>query len=190
MKRALQHSSCIGIAVALAVCAIAIGANSTMPAGASDAEDADTQSERLAMAGLPGVRVVVADLNQDFKSIGLTRELIQSKVELQLRRLGVRVLSKDEWLRSERGPYLHISITGGQMREQQVFYFSADASLSQVVRTVGTDVVIGGITWEDGGAGYAGQNVCKKAVLEYIDDKVGMFANEFLAANPPAATQK
>jgi hypothetical protein len=60
------------------------------------AQGGDTEGERATLRGLDGVQVVVEDLQPDVERNGLTRQQLQTDVELRLRKAGIRVLTEQE----------------------------------------------------------------------------------------------
>ncbi|WP_155850555.1 hypothetical protein [Chthonomonas calidirosea] len=48
------------------------------------------------LRGLPGVYVLVGELNDDVKGTGLTKESIQTALEQELRRVGIHVYDWDD----------------------------------------------------------------------------------------------
>ncbi len=69
-----------------------------------------TGLERESLAGLDGLHVLVEDLHQAAQEGGLTRDALQTYVEMRLRQARIRVLSENEWLASERQPILYLTV--------------------------------------------------------------------------------
>lgn len=55
--------------------------------------------------------VLVESLTDGAKGLGLTEEAIQTDVELKLRLAGIRIMTKEEFLKSS-SPYLYINVGG------------------------------------------------------------------------------
>jgi hypothetical protein len=56
----------------------------------------DTEDTRATLRGVEGVLVVVEDLGDDVEQAGLTRQQLQTDVELRVRQAGIRVLTRAE----------------------------------------------------------------------------------------------
>jgi hypothetical protein len=67
--------------------------------------------ERESLAELDGLHVLVEDLSESAQSGGLTVDALQTYLEMRLREARIPVLSKEEWLASQRQPVLYLSVT-------------------------------------------------------------------------------
>lgn len=56
----------------------------------------DSEDPRQSLKGLQGIGVVISPIDPDFERDGLSKDQIQTDVELQLRKVGIKVLTKDE----------------------------------------------------------------------------------------------
>ncbi len=77
----------------------------TMAAGARAQSG---EKERMSLAGLRGVYVVVSDIKEEVQRAGLRKEDVLTDVELRLRRAGVPVLSRAEWANDPAAPMLYV----------------------------------------------------------------------------------
>src|ERR671924_598657 len=64
--------------------------------------------QNSSLRGLPGVRVLLTDLNPDAERDGLIKSEVQMDVELRLRNAGIRVLTEEEWHKVPRAPMLYV----------------------------------------------------------------------------------
>jgi len=136
------------------------------------------------LKGLKGVNVTAEDINPKMKTIGLTKEILQTDVELQLRRSGIRVLSEKEWFETENAPQLYINITGGIWEDALVYYnvaveYKENVSLVRKQKTQCFATI-----WEEGGTSSVGVNDALKSIREGVQQVVDTFCNDYLAANP------
>lgn len=121
------------------------------------------------------VYVMVEVLSDDAKAIGLTEELITSKVELQLRRNGVPVGSEQEALAS--GTFLDVNcgVTGKAFAlnvdfNREVSYL-VDGKLRSVIAS----------TYHKGARGTHGGD--SRNVMQLLTDIIDVFSNDYLRSN-------
>jgi len=116
------------------------------------------------------IRVVIEDLPEDAKRIGLSEERIRNKVEVKFRSLGFKI---------EEGTkhffYIRISVVGNTVAAEAAFvrnvYLYQDSSLLRLLATVWSQ----GITGGHGGDG--------SYILEGVERLEEKFLNEYLKAN-------
>src|SRR5438128_12486274 len=70
----------------------------------------DSELSRATLRGLPGVEVIVANLKPEVERAGLTKEQLQTDVELQLRKAGIRVFTSEESRRVQGQPWLYVEV--------------------------------------------------------------------------------
>jgi alkanesulfonate monooxygenase SsuD/methylene tetrahydromethanopterin reductase-like flavin-dependent oxidoreductase (luciferase family) len=118
---------------------------------ASPALALDTPNERVTLAGLTGVHVVVNEMSAEAAREGLTRSSLQAEVESRLRRGGLRVLTAAEALTSVGRPTLELRVTlipAGEV--PQLYVYSVDLALRQQIRlTRDRSVDSFAITWSE-----------------------------------------
>ena len=132
---------------------------------------------------LVGVRLIIEELDQDTKTI-LSEQQIQTDIELRLRRNGIRLLSKSEWLDAPGSPYLHLELRVLRSERTGVYNYSYSLELRQsVLLDRDPQFLMFAATWQTINGGYAGSSVAASAIRESIGDAVDDFCNDFLAAN-------
>lgn len=111
----------------------------------------DTPNERVTLAGLTGVHVVVNELSAEAAREGLTRSSLQAELESRLRQAGLRVLSANEALTSVGRPTLELRVNLIRSGEApQIYIYSVDLALRQHIRlTRDRTVESYAITWSD-----------------------------------------
>jgi hypothetical protein len=97
----------------------------------------DSDVTRLTLTGIQGVHVIVEEMQPNIQKYavkpGLTKEQLQKDVEVRLREMGIKVLSKDEWMKTPGKPVLYISVN---THESERYWYAYDikVELQQVVK--------------------------------------------------------
>ena len=120
------------------------------------------------------LEVLIEDVSEAAKQIGLTPQLIEVRVNQSLRKAGITPVSPETGLRGGR---LYVSVTviaNGSFDiliafSRQVFYRSGDKWLTK-----------SGYTWDRGMVGHASD---RDFILNRVSEMVEVFCNEFLKAN-------
>jgi hypothetical protein len=136
---------------------------------------------RESLKGLNGINVLIEQLRPEVETLGLTREQLQSDVELRFRMAGIRVASNDE------EGLLTVSLTGaGTPRGgRKSWYFSLLVSYSQLVSLVrAPDIRVVGTTWSRGFVGRVWEQELIRTLRDTVSDLVDEFINDYLAVNP------
>ena len=140
--------------------------------------------EREALEGLSGVFVSVSELDQAVEANGLKQTDIQTDVELQLRRNGIKVLSGEEWLNAEGTPILTVRIgTAGGGTGSYAYYI--ELGLQQDVllkRRMDAQPRLANV-WQGWGKLGIIHAARVRELRSIIADEVNGFANDYLAAN-------
>jgi len=79
--------------------------------------------------------------------LGLSKERIENKVELEMKKAGIDILAGDEWLKSPDLPMLVVDIEGHDVYEGILFAASIDIYLKQGATLVRTDQKCWASTW-------------------------------------------
>ncbi len=97
----------------------------------------DSASTRETLKGLHGVYVIVEEIQPNIQKYavkpGLTKEQLQNDVELRLKDMGIKILSRDEWIKTPGKPILYISVN---THEAEKYWYAYDIKieLQQVVK--------------------------------------------------------
>lgn len=144
---------------------------------------ADDLSSRESLKGLPGVFIVVDDLDSSVEKAGLTKADIQSQVEQELRLAGVPILTREQWVTTAGGPYLHVN----------AFLFSSDAgvwpffvevsSMQRVALERSSVNIFFAPTWSVATVGSVGTNKLGQ-IKDIVKDYVDQFAKAYRDMNP------
>ena len=110
----------------------------------------DSELTRQTMKGFPGVYVVVEEMQSNIekhtKKFGLTKLQLQADTERRLVENGVRVLSKDEWLKTPGKPVLYVGVNTHETERywyaydikveiQQIVYMEANPKIQALATT-------------------------------------------------------
>src|SRR2546425_2749891 len=102
--QAHRMSSIGRVLMALAVLWGIIGL-SDVRSWAQESEDA-----HATLRGVEGVYVIVENFKPEVERAGLTREQLQTDVELRLRKAGIRVFTYEETLKTPGNPMLYVNV--------------------------------------------------------------------------------
>ncbi len=136
---------------------------------------------RARLAGLPGVAVAVEELDEETKRAGLSEASLRTMVESQLRKSGIRVLYRDEWLATPGRPAVYVIASALPVGDAHAY--SVEFALYEVVRPV-RDVGIAApaVTWNTGRHGLTPW--LPEEVRGTVEAMVEDFASAVLAENP------
>lgn len=111
----------------------------------------DTPNERVTLAGLTGVHVVVNEMSAEAAQEGLTRSSLQAELENRLRQGGLRVLTATEALKSVGRPTLEVGVSLMRSGEApQLYVYSVNLVLRQQIRlTRDRTIESYAVTWSD-----------------------------------------
>jgi hypothetical protein len=141
---------------------------------------AAVESAKQSLKGIPGIFVVIEDMDKHAPS-DLTKDALQTDVELRLRKAGIDVDVKSyDW------PFLYVQINCLHANSGQ-FACSIDVKVRQAVRLYRDPKIIslGATTWETSGVQIASS---ARAIREYVGDFVDQFLNDYFAVNTEKAT--
>jgi hypothetical protein len=174
------------VSVILALCG-------AIPVGIMVASDKDFDKElerqlRLkSLVGLKGVYILIVGLGPENEYFGLTEQQLQTDVELQLRRNGIKVLSRHEWTETPGLPYLYVNLNAVRhpATERWVSY-NISVELQQAVSLVRDPSIkiFAAPTWSKGSIGIAYFDIFIETIRDYVRDYVNEFCNDYLVANP------
>ena len=148
---------------------------------------AGTVQANKSLAGMIGVFVIIEDLGDGGKSLGLTKASIKTDVELRLRQSSIEVLNTEEGLDRPGSPYLYVNVLAVKQGNRESFVYSIYAILRQSVileRSPDTQGLVA-TTWKStGGIGIVPSDSLNSELRQGVQDQVDDFINAYLAANP------
>jgi hypothetical protein len=146
----------------------------------------DTPNERVTLAGLTGVHVVVHEVSAEAEREGLSRSSLQVEVEQRLRRAGLRVFTPDQAMASVGRPTLELRVNIVRPPDApQLYIYSVDLSLRQQIRLVRDRTIESyAVTWsENREVGSVGATRLS-AVRDAVRARVDQFVTAWQTANP------
>ena len=149
---------------------------------------ADDQYARDTLRGLRGVYVAVEGLSAEIEEHGLTIAMLKADTELKLRVAGIKVLSKEEWVKTEGGPVCYVEVTIVKdvilthALDLNLYAFEVSVALNQdVVPVRDTAVTVLSPTWS---TSYLGITNSLPRIRSKVKEMVERFINAYLAVNP------
>jgi hypothetical protein len=141
----------------------------------------DDGETRLTLRGFRGVHVVVEQLSSTIEKEGLSTNQLQKDTELKLQTAGIKVLSKEEFLKTAGKPYLYVNVNISVLRTQITRYiFYIRVEFSQDVALVRSPMVVPAATWSVGGWGI---DFSLENIRDVVKDQVDKFVNAYSAVN-------
>lgn len=130
------------------------------------------------LKGISAVYVVIPDLPESAKLLGLTKDEIRTDVELKLRLAGVRVVPEEEGVKLPGGPFLAVLFS----LPSSATAAAIDISLCQDTRLVrNSEFAPSSITWH---TAQAVGNPTGQGIRNTVKDLVDAFLNAWLSVNP------
>ncbi len=144
----------------------------------------DIEYKRDALKGLEGVYVLIEPIRSEAQEDGLTDDLLQTDVELQLRKAGIRVLTKEECFETPGAPYLYINVNTVKFKNLELYSFNIKIELTQYIHLErDPTITIPADTWSVGMVGSVVASQIKSFVRENLSNLVDKFLNDYLAVN-------
>jgi hypothetical protein len=145
----------------------------------------DSPWNRATLRGLPGMAVIVEALTPEVERTGLTRNQLQTDVELRLRQAGIRVLTSEERFAVVGKPYLSVRVTILLYGERLVIYH-IKVELVQYASLETGEVAFAAATWDTARLGtldISNLSYGRDRVIDEVDE----FINAYLSVNPRPA---
>jgi hypothetical protein len=99
----------------------------------SGAKGIDRETISATLRGLEGVEVIVEEMDSDVERAGLTRNQIQTDVDLRLRKAGIRVLTRQERQSMPGHPWLYVRVSTRKSTHVELYGVSIGVELNQSV---------------------------------------------------------
>jgi hypothetical protein len=142
----------------------------------------DDETTRPTLRGLQGVFVHVEPLDPQVEQDGLTKNQIHADTESKLKSAGIKVLTREEFLKLSGHPYLYIGVNISMLKTQITRYlFYIRIELNQEVVLVRTpETKLSTVTWSAGGWGI---DFSLDNIRQTVKTQVDKFINVYLAEN-------
>lgn len=135
-------------------------------------------SDRSLLEGI-NISVWVGDLKPEIEKLGLTKQALQTDVELQFRKYGIRVFKVEHVY----GSHLSINVIAVPQESGFVVYSFLVQFIDLVIPVRNPRIALSAPVWQTGVAGTVGiENI--RQIREEVKDYVNKFINDYLAANP------
>ena len=135
------------------------------------------------MRDLKGIYVSIERLASEIRNDGLTENVIRKDAELMLRKAGIKVFSKNEWLDVEGSPCLYVNANVLKLLATREYIYSVNISLKQTVYPIRKPIEISGAaTWSIGGT--IGITPDLKKIRASVKEQVEEFIKAYLSVNP------
>lgn len=142
------------------------------------------KSNLATLRGLKGVGVIIEDLPAEVEKAGLLKSQLQVEVEFKLRSAGIKVLTREECLKTPGEPYLYINININTSKtESSIFPYTIDAMLIQKVMLLrDPDKITYAVTWSIGGVGSVDKSILPSLRMN-VEEVVDKFIYAYLSEN-------
>jgi hypothetical protein len=130
------------------------------------------------LKGISALNVRIADLSEDAKVLGLTKDAIQTDVELKLRLAGMRVVTMEEDFNLPGTPFLYINVN--LTDTTKAGHIEVELRQNAQLERNG-QLALAVTTWRTGGI-FA--NTTAQHIRDSIKDSVDEFLNAWLSVNP------
>lgn len=156
----------------------AVGAGLALLVGTATGAAAQTftPTGRETLRGLPGVEVLVEDLERDVERDGLTRRMIVSDVEERLRTGGVAVYTSQRANPSDAKAYLYVLVNSVKVPRQAQYAIDIQVHLRQTLRSLVTPSnIVNAMTWDQTDVmvvGTADLSRVRETIRRYVDQFV------------------
>ncbi|MBN8472304.1 hypothetical protein JYJ95_37865 [Corallococcus exiguus] len=135
---------------------------------------------RDTLVGLPGLAVVVENISNGSDAL---RDEISVMAELALRSAGIRVLTRDELIRSPAVAYLYVRVGLGAPRAMQIY--TVEVEIRQSVTLANGRRAYGASTWNAPNSfGIAHEASINAVIRQSLAPMLDRACNDFLKANP------
>jgi hypothetical protein len=131
------------------------------------------------LGGMHGVKVLILTTNDEWKTADLDRDVVETDVELRLRKAGIPVLVGKEW--PERYQKAVVVVRVRFVKHDDILAVAITVQLWRMMEGSSAPYVS---TWEELGVGLFSESVARASIRERIGDHIDKFANDYLAANP------
>jgi hypothetical protein len=144
----------------------------------------DSERTRATLRGVEGVHVVVGDLRPDVERAGLTRQQLQTDVELQLRQAGIPLVTSAERVHVPGQPFLAVAahvVPRADGLLAAAYAITVEVYQVASLETAAVKATVS--TWSVGKTGSIGLPLLA-ALRDSVKDSVEHFIDAYLSVNP------
>jgi hypothetical protein len=143
--------------------------------------------KQWSLAEIQSVSVFVQGLTEGTKKAGLRGKQIQADIEERLKRLGIRIVSKQEGARLAGSPVVYVNVSAFKRERTPEYVYRAEVGLLQQVTLVrDRQIRIMSITWTKGRLGHCSSRALVKSVRDTVAYLMDGFSKDYKVANPGA----
>jgi hypothetical protein len=139
---------------------------------------AQTTYENDTLKDINALFVIVEDVSSGATELGLTKEILQTDVELKLRLAGISVVTKEAGIKLPGAPYLWVQVTVTEAAHAA----NIAVAVRQDVRLERNDgLAFGASTWD---VNLTVASPTAQGIRDYNKDIIDKFLNAWLSVNP------
>src|SRR5262245_5021132 len=142
----------------------------------------DSELERATLRGLQGVDELVADLKPEVERAGLTRQQLQTAVEMQLRQAGIPLVTSAERGHVAGKPFVAVQVHVVPRADGLLAAYAITVELYQVAALEKDGFKATVSTWSVGATGSIGIPLLD-TLRDSVKDAVAQFINAYLSVN-------
>ncbi|MFH1370489.1 MAG: hypothetical protein ABII09_04305 [Planctomycetota bacterium] len=139
------------------------------------------KNKRDVLNGLREIYVIVEYIEPEVEKKGLIKQVIETDVELELRKYGIKVVSEEESLKKPGGSFLYVNVNANT-NSSAILTGAISVNLSEAVMLLRSKTVVLAQTWSVNGVLFSSSDSI--FVRDSIKSIVDKFINDYLAANP------
>lgn len=136
---------------------------------------------------LKGIYVGAVGFNRDDLQGEISKERLQTYVEMRLRTAGIPVMTEKEWLGTPGNPFLLLQLDLFDANIGPVILYPHSVSLKMIQEVIvvgSSDKQIPAVTWQKSLLGSAGRQTISENVRAALEALMDRFINDYLAMNP------
>jgi hypothetical protein len=141
---------------------------------------AQIPGQQYSLADMRGVKVLIFTTETELKRINLDADVLQTDIELRLRKAGVPILPGKEWPQGYQKAVVVLTIL--TVKNDDALAAVIMLQLWRDTGREGSPQLV--VTWESVGVGMFGSEAVRRNIRDAVADDADKFANDYLAANP------
>ena len=161
------------------ICAVAVVSFLTFSLMDSSVCAWDCESTRETLRGFFSMRVIISDFDSELLKAGLSKNQLQTDVETKLSSAGIKVLNKEDWIKTKGCPILNVSAYPTITSDGYAYCILVEFFQVATLKCGGLSKLVS--TWNIHTVGTASD---MKILRTSIKDKTDRFLNAWLSVNP------
>lgn len=138
------------------------------------------------LVAVKGIHVVIENLHDDAKSAGLTREQLQTDVELKLRHAGIKINSFDEMSESYDKTKIYVTINTFSSDDSPGIIYHVSVRFRQLVLILRSPHhgMVCGTTWSAAEMCLVAKSKFPETARQVAKEQMDEFIKDYFKANP------